>query len=231
MLRAQARHRTILHQAAVLKKLRRAEAVDASHCLAPATLALGISGLYSRKSVRGAVPRFCGTFRSVDVAVDDLKVGQSPKIEQSRPGRVSLFTPDSKQRDAMVNFGVPPQPPAALGAPPTLDAPQQLDLATWRIPELPCDHARTVPDRILVGTGLPKVNVPAEAINGLAAHAARSWPKRVRVFTERCGCRAERERQAAPAVPQPPSPVSGRLAASGKCSRQAIGPNWMGAPV
>jgi hypothetical protein len=73
----------------------------------------------------------------VDVAVNHLKVWQTPKIEQTRPGRVSAFAPDAEKRDAMVNFGISPQPPAALSAPPTLDAPQQLNLATWRIPELP----------------------------------------------------------------------------------------------
>ena len=66
----------------------------------------------------------------MDVAVNHLKVWQTPKIEQTRPGRVSVFAPDAEKRDAMVNFGIPPQPPAALSAPPTLDAPQQLDLAT-----------------------------------------------------------------------------------------------------
>ena len=131
----------------------------------------------------------------------------------------------------MVNFGIPPQPPAALSAAPTLDTPQQLNLATRRVPELPSDNASAVPDRILVGTAAPQVNVPAETINRLTAHAAKSRPQSARVFTERCGWRAERERQAAPAVPQPPSPASGRLAASGKCSRQAIGSNWMDAPI
>jgi hypothetical protein len=42
-----------------------------------------------------------------------------------------------------------------------LGTPHQLDLAARRIPELPGDHAGTMPDRILVGTGVPKVNVPA----------------------------------------------------------------------
>ena len=107
------------------------------------------------------VPRFGRAFSGMDVAINHLKVGQSPKIEQTRPGRVSVFAPDAEKRDAMVNFGIPPQPPAALSAPPTLDAPQQLNLAIGRIPELPGDHASAVPHRILVGTALPKVNVPA----------------------------------------------------------------------
>jgi hypothetical protein len=165
----------------------------------------------------------------VDIAINHLKVGQSPKIEQSRPSRVSSFAPHPKERDAMVHFGVPPQTRAALSAAPTLDAPQKSDVATWGIPELPRDHAGAVPDRVLVGAATPKVNVPTEAINWLAAHATKSRAQGVRGFTERCRWGAERERQAAPAVAEPPTPTVGRLAASCKCSRQAIGTNWMGA--
>ena len=122
------------------------------------------------------VPRFVGAFRSVDIAINHLKVGQSPKIEQSRPRHVSVFAPDAEKRDAMVNLGIPPQPPAALSAAPTLQTPQQLNLAIGRIPELPGDHASAVPHRILVGTALPKVNVPAQAVDRLTTHKADSGP-------------------------------------------------------
>ncbi len=193
------------------------------------------SALFAKGLRRGAhkmpIPRFCRAFRSVNIAINHLKVRQSPKVEQSRPRRVSVFAPDPEQRDAMVDFGIPPQPPAALSAAPTLDTTQQSDLATRRIPELPSNHASAVPDGVLVGSGSPKVNVPAEAVDRLTAHAAKSWPQGVRVFTERHGWCAERERQAVPAVPQPPRPSSGRLAATRKCPRQAIGSNWMDAPV
>ena len=107
------------------------------------------------------VPRFGRAFSGMDVAINHLKVGQSPKIEQSRPGRVSVFAPDLEQRDAMVDFGGPPQPSTTLSAAPTLEAPQKSDVAAWRIPELPSDHASAMPDRVLVGSGVPKVNVPA----------------------------------------------------------------------
>ena len=142
-----------------------------------------------------------------------------------------MFAPDPEQWDAMINFGGPPQPSTALSAAPNLEAPQKSYVAAWRIPELPRDDASTVPDCVLVGTGTPKVNVPAEAINRLTAHAAKSRPECVRMFTERCGWGTERERQVALAVAEPPTPAIGRLAASCKCSRQAIGTNWMGAPV
>jgi hypothetical protein len=126
-------------------------------------------------------------FRSVDVAVNHLKVWQTPKIEQLRPWKVPVLAPNPKQRDAVVNFCIPPQPTSTLSAAATLEAPQESDLDTWRIPELPGHHAGAVPDRVLVGTTAPEVDVPAEAINWLTAHAAKSRPERVRLYTERCG--------------------------------------------
>ena len=62
------------------------------------------------------VPRLCRAFRGVDVAIDYLKVGQAPIVAQSRPRRVSVCAPNPEQRDAMVDFSVPPQPAAALSA-------------------------------------------------------------------------------------------------------------------
>jgi hypothetical protein len=153
-------------------------------------LALSL-GEVGRGAGNAPVTRFDHAFSRVDVAIDHLKVGQSPKSQQPRPTRVTVFAPNPEQRDAVVNFGVPPQSPAALSAAPTLKTPQQFNLATWRIPELPGGHARAMPDCILVGTGSPKVNVPAEAADRLTAHAAKSWPQGVRVFTERCGWCAE----------------------------------------
>ena len=76
-----------------------------------------------------------------------------------------------------------------------------------------------------------KINVPAPAVDRLTTHTAESWTQRVVALAVRRRWRAERERQVAPAVPQPPGPSIGRLAASCECSRQAIGTNWMSAPV
>jgi hypothetical protein len=69
----------------------------------------------------------------------------------------------------VIDFDALPQPSAGFAASSRLQPPQQPGLATRRIPELPCDHARTVPDRILVGAGVPKIDMPAEAINRLPA--------------------------------------------------------------
>jgi len=88
-----------------------------------------------------------------------------------------------------------------------------------------------VPDCVFVGTATPKVNVPTEAINWLTAHAAKSRPECVCGFAPWRGWRTEGKGQAAPAVPEPPSPAAGRLAASRECSRQAIGADGMSTPV
>jgi hypothetical protein len=60
----------------------------------------------------------------------------------------------------VVNLGAFPQPCAGFAATSRLQAPQGPGLVTWRIPELPCDHASAVPDRILVGTGVRIRRVP-----------------------------------------------------------------------
>ena len=54
---------------------------------------------------------------------------------------------------------------AGLAIAPSLQAPQQSGLATRRVPELPSDHPSGVPDRALVWTSAPEVNMPAEAVN------------------------------------------------------------------
>ena len=136
----------------------------------------------------------------MDIAIDDLEVRHSPKIEQLRPPNVPVLAPDPKQRDAVVNFCSPPQPTSTLRAAPTLEAPQESDLGTWRILELPGDDAGAVPDRVLVGTTAPEVDVPAEAINWLTAHAAKSRPECVCGFAPWRGWRTEGKGQAAPAM-------------------------------
>ena len=47
---------------------------------------------------------FCG----VDIAVDRLKVGQTPIVEQLRPRGVPVFAPHPKQREAVVHLGALP---------------------------------------------------------------------------------------------------------------------------
>jgi hypothetical protein len=41
----------------------------------------------------------------VDVAINDLKVWQAPKVKQLRPTQISMFGPHPKKRNAVVNLG------------------------------------------------------------------------------------------------------------------------------
>jgi hypothetical protein len=66
-----------------------------------------------------------------------------------------------------------------LSASPRLKTPEKRDFVTRRIPEFPCDHTGAVPVRVLVGAGVPQINMPAKTINGLPAHAAESSSPRV----------------------------------------------------
>jgi hypothetical protein len=65
-------------------------------------------------------PRLVGAFCGVDVAVDDLQVGQSPVAEQLRPSFIPMVTPDTKQRDPVIYLRILPEPPACLTAAPAL---------------------------------------------------------------------------------------------------------------
>ena len=129
-----------------------------------------------------SVARLGRAFCGVDIAIDHLKIWQAPIIEQLRPWRVPVFAPHPKQRHAVVNLGAFPQPSAGFAAASRLQAPQERGLATRRIPELPCDHAGAVPDRILVSAGIPQIDMPAEAINRLPANTAESGTLRVCAF-------------------------------------------------
>jgi hypothetical protein len=54
---------------------------------------------------RVAVACLGRAFCDVDIAVDRLKVGQTPIVEQLRPWDVPVFAPHPKQRDAVVHLG------------------------------------------------------------------------------------------------------------------------------
>ena len=79
----------------------------------------GFDGL----SVIGATaPRLACTFCDVRLAIDHLKVWQTPKPEQLRPREIAVFVPDAKQRESVINFGIPPEPFAGLAAATRLEA-------------------------------------------------------------------------------------------------------------
>jgi hypothetical protein len=101
---------------------------------------------------------FCG----VNIAINYLKVWQAPIAEQIRPRRFPVLAPNSKQRDAVVDFGAFPQPPAALAAAPPLQPPEKPRVAIRRVPKLPRDHAGAVPVRIHVSATIPQIGMPTE---------------------------------------------------------------------
>jgi hypothetical protein len=73
--------------------------------------------------------------------------------------------------------------------------------------------------------------MPTEAIDGLPAHTAAARPLCVFAFAIWRRRRPERAGQSPPTVAEPPSPAAGRSAASRKGPREAIGAEWMGAPI
>jgi hypothetical protein len=68
----------------------------------------------------------------------------------------------------VVNFGVLPQPSAALTAAPRLQPPQEPGEVARRIPKLPRDHTGAVPVRVHIGAAIPQIDMPTEAIDRLA---------------------------------------------------------------
>ena len=128
------------------------------------------------------VPRFGRAFSGMDVAINHLKVGQSPKIEQSRPGRVSVFAPDPEQPDAMVNFGIPPQRPTALRAPPTLHPSQRFRALGYRFLEHEFYPRGWNGDWAFGDHGL-HICTAAEAVAGCSSWLRRALIPPVRVVT------------------------------------------------
>ena len=60
--------------------------------------------------------RFSGAFRLVGDPIDGLEVGQPPKPEKIRPGKVSVPAPHPEQRGAVIDFRALQQPRAGLRA-------------------------------------------------------------------------------------------------------------------
>src|SRR6516225_1981782 len=115
--------------------------------------------------IGASASRLDGTFCSVNVTIDYLEVWQAPIVEQIRPPHFPVFAPNSKQRDAVVNFGALPQPSAALTAAPRLQPSQERGVVARRVPKLPRDHTGAVPVRIHVGADIPQIDMPTEAID------------------------------------------------------------------
>src|SRR5262249_46350614 len=137
-------------------------------------LVAGAAALRKFEPALAAVRRLHGALGGVNIAVDDLEIGQAPERQQGRPRRIAMLAPDPEQRDPMVDLGAPQQAPPRLRAAADLQALEHADLVAWRIPELPCDDARRVPRCVGIGSGIPQVAMPAKAENRLTTNAAKA---------------------------------------------------------
>jgi hypothetical protein len=132
----------------------------------------------------------------------------------------------------VVNFGTLPQTPAALAAAPPLQPSEEPGVAIRRVPKLPRDHAGAVPVRVHVSAAVPQIDMPTEAIDRLAAHAAESRTLDKCAFAIGCGWSSVCSWQSMLAiVVKLPSPAAGRPAPACKRTRQPIGADRMGAPI
>ena len=103
-----------------------------------------------RKIPGSSASRLNRTFCCVGVAINHLKVRQSPIPEQFRPSVMAMVTPDKKQWDTVIYLGVPPEPSTGLAAAAALQSTQECYFTVWCIPELPGNDASTMPDRFFV---------------------------------------------------------------------------------
>ena len=138
-----------------------------------------------------SVPRLDRALGDVDVAIDHLKVRESPITQQFRPFFIPMVTPNLKQGDSVIDLGIFPESAAGLPASPPLEATEYSDFTIWCVPELPSNDASTMPDCILIRSGTPQISVPAELVNRLPADAAESWAQTVSALSIWRGGRPE----------------------------------------
>src|SRR5271169_1435357 len=191
-----------------------------------------LAGFGCHRARCAPVPRFSGAFGDMGLAVDDLKIGQAPIGEELRPRLFAMRRPDLKQWHAVVDLSVLPQQSAALAATPRLQTPQQLRLLARRIPKLPGDHAGAVPCGLFVGAVVPQVDMPAESIDRLTAHAAKSRSTRKSALAIGRRWRPKRQRQSALAIfAETPAPAGRRAGTRHERTGQTVGAQRMGAPI
>jgi hypothetical protein len=118
-----------------------------------------------------SVPRLNRALRDVNLAIDHLKVRESPITEQFRPVFIPMVTPNPKQGDPVIDLGVFPEPAAGLPASPSLEASEYSDFTVRCVPKLPSNDASTMPHCILVWPRAPQIPVPTELVNRLPADA------------------------------------------------------------
>src|SRR5262249_48290996 len=195
-------------------------------------LVAGVAALRKFKPALAAIGRFARALGGVNVAVDDLQIGQAPERQQGRPRRVAMLAPDPEQRDAVVDLGAPQQAALGLRAATDLQPLEHAHLIAGRIPELPRDDAGRVPCRVGVGSGLPQIAMPAKPEHRLTADAAEARAARELALAVGGGRRPERRGQAELGIAaEPPSPA-GRCAGLGReRARQTLGANRVVTPI
>src|SRR5258707_9465565 len=102
-----------------------------------------------------------------------------------------MLAPDAKERHAVIDFRGLPQALSGFGAAPRLQSLEQAHLVARCVPELPGRDAGGVPGSVAVRPSVPQVDVPAEAIDRLPAHAAMAGTARERGLTIGRGRRPE----------------------------------------
>src|SRR5215467_9988019 len=102
-----------------------------------------------------------------------------------------MLVPHPEQRHAVVDLRRLPQAPAGLSAAPLLQALEDARMIARRGPKIPRNHAGGVPDGFPVRAAIPKVDVPAEPVDQLAADAAESRSTRIAPLA--IGCRRSPE--------------------------------------
>lgn len=136
----------------------------------------GEPALLGRGSGARAVAGFRRAFGDMDLTIDDLEVGSTPKRQQLRPGQVSIVTPDLEERGLVVDFRGAEQPPAGFAASSRLQPAQQSCLSRRCVPQYPRRDAAGVPRRTTVWVSVqPEIAMPAVAVDRLAANAAVTW--------------------------------------------------------
>ena len=186
---------------------------------------------WPQRTLDASIAGLVGAFQNMRVAIDDLQVRQTPIMEQVRPAQTPILVPDAIKRHAMIDFRVLPEAAARLPAAACLKSSQQRRLFAWRIPELPSDDAGAMPGGALVRAFAPQVDMPAEVIDTLSAHAAEAGAACKGLFSIGRGRDTKCRGHSALRLAELPRP-SVRLAASRRQrTRETIRAQRMSAPV
>jgi hypothetical protein len=181
-----------------------------------------------------AAPRLCfrQAFGRVRIGIDELEVWCSPERKHRGPFVVASFVPYPMQRYAMVNFGPASESLTRLGTTAELQPLQELNVRARSSPEPPGGNAGSVPFDLSVRTGAPEIDMPAEAIDGLAADTAAAATQLELGFTIGSWRSTEAVARAMLAVTgHGPGPARRSSSLGGEGTGQVICADRMGTPI